>query len=282
MTTLNVGKSLRDTDVLWRYLSLDKFIDFVESESLFFAPLAWYEKTDPFEGYLPRVAMNAMASVSINARNQQLETINALARTLPESAATQLRLIREQVETHIPTMRALYKNIAKCLMVNCWYKSEHESEGMWGLYSRGGIAIRTSVGALKSALADDQEGRVIHVGAIKYIDFTNESLKPSDCVSEDGHLIGMLKRVAYAHENEVRMFITRDRVRGSLELQEPAPTTVRVSVTKLLEGVVISPFAGETIQRSVRAVCRWGGIDEHIVAKSSLLDNCEYLLDAYK
>lgn len=50
---------------------------------------------------------------------------------------------------------------------------------------------------------------------------------------------------------------------------------------KLLEAVVISPFAGELIERSVRAVCRWGGVDENIVAKSNLLDNCEHLLDAY-
>lgn len=282
MTTLRVGRSLRETDILWRYLSLDKFIDLVESKSLFFAPLAWYEKTDPFEGYLPRVAMEAMASVSINARDQQRETIEALARTLPEAASKDLRRIQDQLDAHIPTMRALHKNIASCLMVNCWYKSEHESEGMWGLYSRAGVAIRTSVGAIKSALTDERQGHVIHAGAIKYIDFSNESLKPPDCVTEDGHLIGMVKRVAYAHENEVRMYITRDRAKGSLELQEPAPTRVPVSVAKLLEGVVISPFAGELIERSVRAVCRWGGVDENIVAKSNLLDNCEHLLDVYK
>ena len=282
MTTLRVGRSLRETDILWRYLSLDKFIDLVESKSLFFAPLAWYEKTDPFEGYLPRVAMEAMASVSINARDQQRETIEALARTLPEAASKDLRRIQDQLDAHIPTMRALHKNIASCLMVNCWYRSEHESEGMWGLYSRAGVAIRTSVGAIKSALTDERQGHVIHAGAIKYIDFSNESLKPSDCVTEDGHLIGMVKRVAYAHENEVRMYITRDRAKGSLELQEPAPTRVPISVAKLLEAVVISPFAGELTERSVRAVCRWGGVDGNIVAKSNLLDNCEHLLDVYK
>ncbi|GAI39952.1 unnamed protein product, partial [marine sediment metagenome] len=62
MAKLHVGKSLRDTDVLWRYVTLDKFINLIDSRALFFAPLAWYEKTDPFEGYLPRVAMEALAS----------------------------------------------------------------------------------------------------------------------------------------------------------------------------------------------------------------------------
>jgi hypothetical protein len=123
---------------------------------------------------------------------------------------------------------------------------------------------------------------VIHAGAIKYIDFADKSLKPADCVTEDGQLIGMIKRVAYAHENEVRMYIARGREKGSLELQEPTPTRVSVNVDELLEAVVISPFAGETIERSVRAICRWGSIDENIVSKSNLLDNCEYLLDVYK
>lgn len=53
MATLKVGKSLTDTDVLWRYLPLDKFIDFLESRTLFFTPLAWFEKTDLFEDGFP-------------------------------------------------------------------------------------------------------------------------------------------------------------------------------------------------------------------------------------
>lgn len=273
---------MKDSDVLWRYLSLDKFIDLVESKTIFFAPLAWYEKTDPFEGYLPHVAMEAIASIPAKYRDQQREVLKKLATMLPERAEADFLQIEKMVETHVPTMKALYKNIASCLMVNCWYKSEHESEGMWGLYSRGGVAIRTSVGALKSSLVIDEQARVIHVGTVKYVDFADRNLKPSDCVTEDGQLIGMIKRVAYAHEKEVRMYITRDREKGNLELQKPAPTRVSVSVSQLLEAVVISPFASETIERSVRAVCKWGGIDENIVSKSNLLDNCEYLLDVYE
>lgn len=282
MAKLKVGKSLRDTDVLWRYLSLDKFIDLVESKTLFFAPLAWYEKTDPFEGYMPKAGMEAMASIPQKFRDQQIDALEKRAQMLPEHAAPQIRKLRENVESHVPTMKALYKNISACLMVNCWCRSAHESEGMWGLYSKGGVAIRTSVGALKSAILDSEQDPVIHVGAVKYIDFSDASLKPSDCITEDGQLVGMIKRVAYAHEQEVRMYITRDREKGSLELKEPAPTRISVDVDKLLEAVVISPFAGESINRSARAVCKWSGVGESIVSKSNLLDNCEYLLDVYK
>ncbi|KAA0178978.1 DUF2971 domain-containing protein [Cupriavidus gilardii] len=282
MATLKVGKSLKDEDVLWRYLSLDKFIDLVESRTLFFTPLSWYSRTDPFEGYIPRAGMDAMASLSRKYRDQHLEEIEKLAQMLPEHAAPQLRKLRETVESHVPTMRELVKNISACLMVNCWCRSAHESEGMWALYSKGGVAIRTSVGALRSAVYVGEQNPVIHIGRVKYIDFADESLKPSDCVTEDGHLMGMIKRVAYGHEREVRMYVTRDRSKAGLELQEPAPMRIAVDVDRLLEAVVISPFAGESIDRSVRAICRWSGVNENVVLKSSLLDNCDYLLDVYQ
>jgi hypothetical protein len=153
---------------------------------------------------------------------------------------------------------------------------------MWGLYSKGGVAIKTSVGAIKSALAADEQSHVVHIGAIKYIDFTDQTVNPSDCVTEDGQLIGMVKRIAYAHENEVRMYVAPQRESKSLALKEPVSLRVSVDVDKLLEAVVISPFAGESIDRSVRAICRWGQVEESIVLKSNLLENCEYLLDAYK
>jgi len=282
MATLKVGKSLTDTDVLWRYLPLDKFIDLLESKTLFFAPLAWFEKTDPFEGYVPHVAMEAMAAIARKHRDEHLVAIEKLAQMLPEQAAPQIRMLRANAESHLPTMGALFKNISTCLMVNCWYRSEHESEGMWGLYSKGGVAIKTSIGSLKAAISGGTEKPVIHVGSVKYIDFSDASLKASDCVSDDGQLIGMIKRVAYKHEQEVRMYISREREEGSLELQAPAPMRISVDMEKLLEQVVISPFAGESINRSVRAICKWGGVSDSIVSKSNLLENCEYLLDVYK
>lgn len=282
MADLKIGKSLGETDVLWRYLPLDKFIDLVDSRELHFAPLTSYETSDPFEGYLPHVAMDALASVSRMARDQHRNYIEALAKMMPAEMRPELLRTLGQADTHVPTMKAVYKNIAACMTVNCWYKSEHESEGMWGLYSKSGVAIRTSIGAVKGALAADAQDHVIHAGSVKYVDFANSSLVPKDCVTADGHLIGMIKRVAYEHENEVRLFISPAREPGNLEPQLPTPIRVSVDVDTLLEAVVVSPFATPLIERSVRAICRWAKIDERIVSKSGLLDNCEYLLDVYK
>lgn len=35
MAKLHIGKSLKDTDVLWRYVSLDKFINLIDTKTLF-------------------------------------------------------------------------------------------------------------------------------------------------------------------------------------------------------------------------------------------------------
>ena len=282
MVILKIGKSLKDTDVLWRYLTLDKFIDLVDSKSLFFAPLAWYAKTDPFEGYVPQVAMEAMASVPKKYQAEQTFVLDKIAQMLPVEATPQLRRLREDVGKHVPTMRAIFKNISSCLMVNCWYRSSHESEGMWGLYSKSGVAIRTSVGALKSAIISTDRDPTIHLGSIKYIDFSDASLTPSDCVTEDGQIFGMIKRIAYSHEQEVRMYVTRDRRGKMLEIQDPAPMKIFVDLEKLIEAVVISPFAGESVSQSVRAICKWTGVNSNLVSKSNLLDNREYLLDAHQ
>ncbi len=64
MTEVKASKQLPGTTRLWRYLSLDKLIDLLSTNELFFSSLAAFAKSDPFEGYLPSVAFDAHASLS--------------------------------------------------------------------------------------------------------------------------------------------------------------------------------------------------------------------------
>jgi hypothetical protein len=282
MLKLNIGKSLKDEDVLWRYLHLEGFINLLESNALHFSPLTAYQRSDPFEGFMPRVAMEALASVTAQSQKRMIEHIDALEQKIGlDKGRQQISQLRADVANHPTEMKEVYKKIMSCLMVNCWHKNEHESEAMWGLYSKSGVAIKTTVGSIKSALEKNQQAHVIGMGAIKYIDFADKALTAGDCVTEDGHLMGMIKRVAYAHEKEVRMYITRVMDRGAMESIQPSPTSVEVDVMRLIEEVVISPFASASLRKSIQAVSRKYGIDLSKVSSSPLLDNCEYLLDAY-
>jgi len=282
MATLKIGKSLKDEDVLWRYVSLEVLINILESRTLHFSPLAAYRSTDPFEGYLPKVAMDAMASISVNFANRRNEQIDDMElRFGLDKERSEIAQLRADAAKHSMQIRDVHKSIVSCLMVSCWHRNHHESEAMWGLYSKSGVAIKSTVGSIKAALEGNQQAHVIHMGAIKYIDFADKTLTAPDCVTDDGHLIGMIKRVAYSHEKEVRMCITGDVNKDNATSVKPKPAAVDVDTTKLIEGLVISPFASIPLRNSIYAISRKYDIGEDKISNSPLLDNCEYLLDSY-
>jgi hypothetical protein len=63
VTEVRASSQLAGGTSLWRYVSLDKLVDLLATGDLFFAPLASFVRTDPFEGYLPAAAMEAHAGI---------------------------------------------------------------------------------------------------------------------------------------------------------------------------------------------------------------------------
>ena len=63
MSEVRISNQLPGDTKLWRYLSLDKFIDLLSKDMLHFTPLSSFVETDPYEGYLPKVAMDANAGM---------------------------------------------------------------------------------------------------------------------------------------------------------------------------------------------------------------------------
>jgi hypothetical protein len=149
------------------------------------------------------------------------------------------------------------------------------------LYSRSGVAIKSSVSAIRSALIKNEQSHVVLMGSVKYLDFGDKTLKPSDCLSADGHLIGMIKRVAYAHENEVRMCISGNIDPRNISAAEPKPHSLDVDVGLLIESLVISPFATPLMRGSIRAIAKQYGIESDKIVDSPLLADCEYLFSSY-
>lgn len=282
MATIQIGEGLNEDEKLWRYIPLEILIHLLDSRTLYFTPLADYHRSDPFEGYLPKVGMDAFASVSRIHQQRMHADIDHLERYLgPNLGRQQIAKLRKDVSQFHKETGDMVKKIASCVVVNCWHRNQHESEGMWGLYSRSGVAIRTSVKSMKHALQGNDQSHLIYIGAVKYLDFADELLKTSDCLTADGHMIGMIKRVAYAHENEVRMLITGDIDPKNPAAATPKPKLVKIDIDTLIEGLVISPFASVPMRNSIRAVAAKYGIDASKVTDSPLLENCEYLFESY-
>lgn len=160
MTEVQASTQLPGATRLWRYLSLDKLVDLLSTSELFFTPLATFAKTDPFEGYLPSVALDALVSISrkyvndLELAHQQLaEYRQDKGYPLTDSEKVTLQTSLEDMRS---SLRRLLTAIAKTTVVNCWHASEGEFEAMWRLYAENGkaVAIETTLDALKRSVQE--------------------------------------------------------------------------------------------------------------------------------
>jgi hypothetical protein len=289
MTEVHVSAKLPGSTKLWRYLSLDKLVDLLSTNELFFTPLASFAKSDPFEGYLPTVAFDAQASIHRKYVNDtevshQLvaEHRNRQGYPLSEDEREKLRKSLDDLRS---TLRRFLPAIVKTTTVNCWNQAgTNESEAMWRLYAENGkaVAVETTLDALKESIEKRESSNVVHIYPVKYLDFFDPAVQPQDCVVE-GHLAPLLKRISYEHEREVRAFISRiapnPRAAADLDLWEPVPIRLPVDIRALVKAVHISPYAGEPFPSSVTRICEAFGLDPDIVKPSQLLSGQEELLD---
>ena len=94
-----------DWNTLWRYMSLEKFVNMLETKSLFFTRADKFE--DPFEGFTPP----------------------ALVESYRKSVK---RVILDESFTEV--LIKISENSRKYVMCNCWHQNEEESMAMWEKY----------------------------------------------------------------------------------------------------------------------------------------------------
>jgi len=288
MTYVSISSKLSEDTPLWRYMSLDKLVDLLAVQQLHFTPLASFAKSDPFEGYLPAVAMDADASIfKPYVKDSELawklveDHRNSVGHPLTEEERA---LDEKRIGDLKEAPRLYHVAIAKSIAVNCWHINAGESEAMWRLYgdSGKGVAVETSLGALKESISAKESAFRIYIYPVKYLDFFDETLKPADCVVE-GHRAPLLKRLSYEHEREVRAFIVHvpKTARDGLSLEEwkPVPIRIPVEVNRLVKAVHVSPYPGEPFASSVTRICEKFGLPGGLVKPSRLLSGHEELLD---
>lgn len=288
MAQVEIGASIKGSPSLWRYMSLDKLIDLLDRESLYFSPLSHYSLSDPFEGYLPKVAFEALSSVfwesykEIEILYWQLHAMadNDMAKGVANTVGEELlQELRKRLDLQKEFVKESYKKIAKGITVNCWHSNQHESEAMWRLYSENGksVSIKTSVASLKKSIESVHQDLLVQIGAVKYLDFYEKNISPEDCVI-DGHVSPLLKRASFSHENEIRLFTIPKIDYKSLAGFRPEAKCVGVNIKDLIDEIYISPFANEPFVSSVKTICSKYGVDSTAVKKSTLLEGHEELI----
>ena len=231
-----------DGDTLWRYISFEKFVNMLATESLFFTRA--YKYDDPFEGYIHiEVTISTLNSLIHNINNTEWDNAHELV-----VGAIENRIQREEQ--------------GKDVMCNCWHKNDDESMAMWEKYHlrNNGIAIKTTMEKLKNSITSAID---VYIGNIQYIprenflqEYLTQHLYP---IIIEGHSIlyhpYFFKRKVFEYENEARVIINIDSIIGNTSQDiDDNGKHYKVRIDDLVEEVIISPYAEDWIVDTVRYV----------------------------
>ena len=268
--TIEGIKPPEDTDTLWRYMSLEKLVNILKTESLFFTRADKFD--DPFEGFIPA---------------EIRDSYKKSARHVASNEDVAKLLIKVNEDSR------------KYVMCNCWHQNQEESMAMWDKYHmrNSGIAIETTMRGLKNSLLDSRD---VFIGEVEYFYNTNYDVEYKDRLANNESLLNQKwtyfpyfhKRRAFQHEREVRMIIDIEPfVREALDQVIPEDASrlskciseiefpdickvgkpFKVDVNELINKVIISPYCDDWITETVESVVHQYGFDFGV--NSSILLN---------
>ena len=230
---------------IWRYVDFAKFVGMLDSGELYLARADTF--VDPFEMAVPRLDV-------AGARQAALQTLTASpqarAGVLAYLALHGSRTVEEL--SRVPDellARELLRLNNHALYVSCWHINDDESAAMWTVYlgGREGVALQTTVGALRAELDRGSGDTPVYVGAVTYLDYDRKSWGPYRPFNPVMH-----KRRSFAHEQELRAVVVRptwDELADYADHPERLPATTGVGIPikldNLVTRVVCSPRAPE-------------------------------------
>lgn len=221
-----------DEAIIWRYLSLTKYIDLLHRKQLYLCRLDKFD--DPWEG----------------------EWTNAYKKRSP-------------FQNDLDGEDGLINNIFKRqYFISCWHLSDHESVALWKIYSseNEGVAIKSTIGKLKASLQVDQI-QLLHIGKVEYIDnhSTYEEKEESKSNYWGGLSEACKKRQYFDYEKEVRIIEDNDSVPrlqnsyANLDLQ-------------FIEEIRLSPLMGSVVIDTIKAVSEKFGVNSGLIKKSTIYE----------
>lgn len=150
--------------MIWKYMSLSKFIQIILTSTLWFNRLDNFE--DVFEGVYPQ--------------------------------GNRRKIYYNNAEKSEKEINEIQKITRKKVYVSCFHINEYESAAMWKLYSSDeGVAIKLNMQSLKASF--DAEEKRIYIEKVRYVDFSRDFIPDNNIV----HL-ALSKRKSFEHEKELR------------------------------------------------------------------------------
>lgn len=215
-------------------MDLAKFISLLSKEALYFACPT--EFSDSYEGYMPKSWLMEPAQ-TLQKQHEQVESMGIQAANLPRSSEDVSNVIDACHDGINNAFENVIQEIISTTGVNCWHKSDYESEAMWKLYSTSGqgIAIESTIGQLRDSIIDNE---TLEIENVRYI---------SENDPKENYGVIFLKRKSFEHEKELRATVSlRENGKGTL---------VKCDLDKLINHIYISPFAEPYFKEIVENIC---------------------------
>jgi len=228
--------------------------------------LDFAQSDDPFEGTIPCM-------------DQQRDKQRALVNPHLDIAALRLRVeMAESIDGW--GMRA-------GTVINSWTIQETEVEHMWRIYAdarrdQHGVAIWSTAGQIHRALANCSEE--VHSSRVRYIDYQREVFhKPGEYEHGTWNIMVPLVHKhshGYVDEKEFRLLHCHSGAGNPNEwwtqFKNCKGHKIRVDLSELISGIVMSPFATTEQRDEVRSLCVNKGVFAPVqFSQRSMLRGCD-------
>lgn len=154
--------------------------------------------------------------------------------------------------------RERLKNDLAC---SCWYKGPQESDAMWRIYANHiGVAVISSVSRMKAGIKSYSIPKV----AEKDFKLVLARVHYDDVTESGSSEPWLIKRKAFQHEKEVRLFC-------DCPIVDSVGLELKVDLASFIERIVITPFAEDWQSEAIRRMIQSGPFPQLSISKSPLM-----------
>jgi len=220
---------------IWRYMSIEKFQNMLETNSLHFAKVNSFE--DPYEGIFSKIS--------------RINQIKRLGGFLGDVDSKNRKRMINHIINFDDKNDQIYRKI---LLINCWHLNEHESASMWKIHSneKYGIAIQSTLKRLKNSF-DINKNDKIHIGTVRYEDYSKYVMPTKNSLWKY-----LTKRKSFECESELRVMVlnTENTKPKHIPVKEKTKNGkyVEVDMDTLIEKIYISPLTPNKTKKKIESM----------------------------
>lgn len=216
---------------LWRYMSFEKFLDLINTQSLYFSNIS--SLSDKHEAEIPKKNREKIRETF---NNQYSDPILS--------------------EKHYMTFIFDLLRKRKASFVNCWILSPDESYALWKVFLGGnktGVAIKTNTSFLKKSFEVSENNQTadetMFFGRVNYSDFIKGDINIESII--------LNKIKPYKYEKEARLVIMKDpEFKETFEGKEQIVKEcirIKTEIDILIQELYPSPFGGRLFENVLKS-----------------------------